>query len=60
VVGHGAAQTTTSPWDESAQHGGPPTALLATAMERAIGDPQMRMARITAEFLGVIRAARRM
>jgi hypothetical protein len=53
-------EATTSPWDESAQHGGPPTALLATAMERAIGDPQMRMARITAEFLGVIRAARRM
>jgi hypothetical protein len=45
---------TTSPWDESAQHGGPPTALLATAMEQAIGDPQMRTARITAEFLGVI------
>jgi hypothetical protein len=47
-------EATTSPWDESAQHGGPPTALLATAMERAVGDPQMRMARITAEFLGVI------
>jgi hypothetical protein len=47
-------EATTSPWDESAQHGGPPTALLATAMERAIGDPEMRMARITAEFLGVI------
>ena len=47
-------EATTSPWDESAQHGGPPTALLATAMERALGDPGMRMARITAEFLGVI------
>jgi hypothetical protein len=47
-------EATTSPWDESAQHGGPPTALLATVMDRAIADPDMRMARITAEFLGVI------
>ena len=50
----GPTEATTSPWDETAQHGGPPTALLATAMERAIANPDMRIARMTAEFLGVI------
>ncbi len=45
---------TTSPWDAAAQHGGPPTALLATAMDEALAAPGMRLARITVEFLGPI------
>jgi Thioesterase-like superfamily len=47
-------EATTSPWDTDAQHGGPPAALLATAADRALADPGMRLARITVEFLGVI------
>ncbi|MGI8880548.1 MAG: acyl-CoA thioesterase domain-containing protein, partial [Jatrophihabitans sp.] len=45
---------TTSPWDDSAQHGGPPTALLATVIDRALASPSQRLARITVEFLGPI------
>ena len=45
---------TTSPWDDGAQHGGPPTALLATAIDRAGGAPGLRLARVTAELLGPI------
>lgn len=46
---------TTSPWDDAAQHGGPPTALLATCMQQAVADqPYLRLARITAELLGPI------
>jgi hypothetical protein len=45
---------TTSPWDASAQHGGPPTALLATCLDDAFGRPAMRVARISMDFLGPV------
>lgn len=45
---------TASPWDESLQHGGPPAALLARAVERVWPDPGMRIARITVDMLGGI------
>ncbi|WP_153503338.1 thioesterase family protein [Cumulibacter manganitolerans] len=44
---------TMSPWDGSAQHGGPPSALLAHAMTDLV-DPSLRLARISVDFLGVI------
>jgi hypothetical protein len=37
------------PWDSDACHGGPPTALLARAAERAL--PHLRLARLTVELL---------
>jgi hypothetical protein len=45
---------TESPWSSDAQHGGPPTALLAHAMRTRQHADGMRIARITVEFLGVI------
>jgi hypothetical protein len=51
---------TTSPWDATAQHGGPPTALLAACLDDAYGRPAMRVARISMDFLGpVLRTALR-
>ncbi|HET9691646.1 MAG TPA: thioesterase family protein [Acidimicrobiales bacterium] len=49
-------EATTSPWDASAQHGGPPTALVATMMQAAADEPAsgLRLARVTAELLGPI------
>jgi hypothetical protein len=45
-------EATMSPWDYSAQHGGPPTALLATCLDDAFGRPGLRVARIGMDFLG--------
>jgi len=45
---------TTSPWDATAQHGGPPTALLATCLDDAFGRAEMRVARISMDFLGPV------
>ena len=45
---------TTSPWDAAAQHGGPPTALLAACLDDAFGRPAMRVARISMDFLGPV------
>jgi hypothetical protein len=45
---------TTSPWDASAQHGGPPTALLASCLDDAFGRRAMRVARISMDFLGPV------
>ncbi|SDS81226.1 Acyl-CoA thioesterase [Nocardioides scoriae] len=46
---------TASPWDESLQHGGPPAALLATAIEATRPDePDFPIARITVDMLGGI------
>jgi hypothetical protein len=45
---------TTSPWDPGAQHGGPPTALLATCLDDAFGHKAMRVARISMDFLGPV------
>ena len=45
-------EATMSPWDHAAQHGGPPTALLATCLDDAFGRPALRVARIGVDFLG--------
>jgi hypothetical protein len=45
---------TESPWSSDAQHGGPPTALLAHVMRTRLPADGMRLARITNEFLGSI------
>ena len=47
-------EATTSPWDTRAQHGGPPTALLACCLDDAFGRPDLRVARISMDFLGPI------
>jgi len=47
-----ATEATMSPWDHAAQHGGPPTALLATCLDDAFGRPGLRVARIGVDFLG--------
>lgn len=50
-------RATESPWDGSAQHGGPPAALLAQAIDEAVpgaADGTLRLARIALEFLGPI------
>lgn len=45
---------TSSPWDETMQHGGPPAALLARAVEHSRPDPEMAIGRLTADMLGPI------
>jgi acyl-Coa thioesterase superfamily protein/acyl-CoA thioesterase superfamily protein len=45
---------TTSPWDLAAQHGGPPSALLARAVDRTTDDPAFTIARLTVDMLGPI------
>ncbi|WIM98678.1 thioesterase family protein [Actinoplanes oblitus] len=45
---------TASPWDFSLQHGGPPAALLARAMQRCGADRATPLARVTVDFLGGI------
>src|SRR4051794_16028794 len=45
-------KATESPWDPTAQHGGPPSALLAH-LAGAMADPGQRTARVTVDFLGV-------
>lgn len=45
---------TSSPWDTSLQHGGPPAALLARAIERCDPQESMPIARITVDMLGGI------
>jgi hypothetical protein len=47
-------EATTSPWDAGAQHGGPPTALLASCLDDAFGRPGLRVARISVDFLGPV------
>ena len=50
-------RATESPWDHTAQHGGPPAALLAQAIDDAVpgaADGTMRLARISLDFLGPI------
>src|SRR5437870_9897899 len=42
---------TAGPWSADAQHGGPPSALLARAFERLEADPDQRLARLTVEIL---------
>jgi hypothetical protein len=45
---------TTGPWDERAQHGGPPSALLGRAIQRCAPRDDMIVARFTCEILGAI------
>ena len=50
----GAAVHTTGPWDARFQHGGPPSALLARAIEQCSPREDMLVARITVDILGAI------
>lgn len=45
---------TTGPWDARFQHGGPPSALLARAVERTAPREDVLVARMTVEILGPI------
>jgi hypothetical protein len=45
---------TTGPWDARFQHGGPPSALLARAIERCSPREDMVIARMTVDILGAI------
>src|SRR6201996_7684142 len=45
---------TAGPWDSSAQHGGPPSALLGRAMLRCQPRPDMMITRFTCEILRAI------
>lgn len=47
-------EATSSPWDLSSQHGGPPAALLAECIDTTCGDDGLRLARLTVDFLGPI------
>lgn len=49
-----ATKHTTGPWDGSAQHGGPPSALLGYAIARCEPRPDMIVARFTTEILGAV------
>jgi hypothetical protein len=49
-----ATVATSSPWDLSAQHGGPPAALLARAVDATTDDPAFTIARLTVDMLGTI------
>ena len=46
-------RATESPWDREAQHGGPPAALLAHAIDQTV-QGMMRIGRISLDFLGSI------
>lgn len=46
-----ATIATAGPWSAGSQHGGPPSALLARAIERCEPDPGQRLARLTVEIL---------
>jgi hypothetical protein len=51
-----ATFSTTGPWFSDAQHVGPPTALLARALERCDARPGTQLSRITVEVLGPVPA----
>jgi hypothetical protein len=46
-----ATPATAGPWSERAQHGGPPSALAARALERHEPDDGQRLARVTVDIL---------
>jgi hypothetical protein len=46
-----ASPATTGPWSERAQHGGPPSALAARALERHEPDRGQRLARVAVDLL---------
>lgn len=49
---------TAGPWSPSAQHGGPPSALLAREIDRLDPNPDQRLSRLTVEILRPIPVAR--
>ena len=49
-----ATTHTTGPWDERAQHGGPPSALLGRAIQHCAPRDDMIVSRFTCEILGAI------
>ena len=49
-----ATRLTTSVWAETMQHGAPPSALLARALEQCSPTPGTRLARVTMEILGPV------
>jgi acyl-Coa thioesterase superfamily protein/acyl-CoA thioesterase superfamily protein len=49
-----ATEHTSGPWDAAAQHAGPPSALLARALEAIASDPERMLARVTLEILGPV------
>ncbi len=49
-----ATQATVGPWSPGLQHGGPPAALLAHAIERLDPLPGARVARLSVELLGPV------
>src|ERR1700733_7672605 len=46
-------RATESPWDRTAQHGGPPAALLAHVIDQTVEGP-LRIGRISVDMLGPI------
>ena len=48
------SELTRGPWDPDAQHAGPPSALLARALERCQPREGMRIGRLTVEILGPV------
>jgi hypothetical protein len=48
------SELTRGPWDPAAQHAGPPSALLARALERCEAREGMRIGRITVEILAPV------
>lgn len=52
-----ATEHTIGPWDERFQHGGPPSALLARAIELTAPRDELVVARMTVEILGPIPVA---
>jgi hypothetical protein len=49
-----ATELTRGPWDPSSQHAGPPSALLARALERCEPREGTRIGRVTVEILGAV------
>jgi hypothetical protein len=50
-------RATESPWDRTAQHGGPPAVLLAHVIDQTVEGP-LRIGRISVDMLGPSRSAR--
>ena len=46
-------RATESPWDRTAQHGGPPAALLAELIDATV-EGELRLARLSIDFFGAI------
>ncbi|MDI5970669.1 thioesterase family protein [Streptomyces sp. SL13] len=51
---YGSTSAVQGPWDPGSQHGGPPSALLASAIEERTGRPGLRIVRVSVDFLGPI------